>query len=245
MRCGWCGWLVSSHDDVIKWKHFPRYWPFVRGIHRSPVNSPHKGQWRGALMFSLICVWINGWVNNREAGDLRHYRVHYDVTVMACEVWSQHRLGDIYMSSAFWVYCNTLWDHVTSGNCHRFSDVTHGSLQSRFQRRMWKSLAWTDQGGKISSSLITRETQLFNTKMPLYQHRESYCWYKTIFDRRSDLHDGISHTGKTSLHWIMTQLILKQHIWWCKHKSRGIYKTPCPSEVSVTLWLFLKHTSRK
>ena len=56
------------HDDVIKWKHFPRYWPFERGIHRSPVNSPHKGQWREALVFSLICVWINGWVNNREAG---------------------------------------------------------------------------------------------------------------------------------------------------------------------------------
>ena len=44
---------------------------------------PHKkGQWRGALMFSLICVWINDWVNNREAGDLRRYRGHYDVTVM-------------------------------------------------------------------------------------------------------------------------------------------------------------------
>ena len=51
---------VNKHDDVIKWKHFPRYWPFVREIHRSPVNSPHKGQWRGALMFSLICAWING-----------------------------------------------------------------------------------------------------------------------------------------------------------------------------------------
>ena len=38
-------------SDVMKWKHFPRYWPFVRGIHRSPVDSPHKGQWRGALMF--------------------------------------------------------------------------------------------------------------------------------------------------------------------------------------------------
>ena len=72
----------AIHDDVIKWKHFPRYWPFVRGIHRSPVNSPHNGQWRGALMFSLICIWINGWVNNREAGDLRRHRVHYDVTVM-------------------------------------------------------------------------------------------------------------------------------------------------------------------
>ena len=72
----------SFHDDVIKWKHFPRYWPFVQGIHRSPVNSPHKGQWHGALMFSLICAWINGWINNREAGDLRHYRAHYDVIVM-------------------------------------------------------------------------------------------------------------------------------------------------------------------
>ena len=71
-----------SHDDVIKWKHFPRYWPFVRGIHRSPVNSAHKGQWRGALMFPLICVWINGWVNNREAGDLRRTQAHYDVIVM-------------------------------------------------------------------------------------------------------------------------------------------------------------------
>ena len=71
-----------SHDDVIKWKYFLRYWPFVLGIHRSPVNPPQKGQCRGALMFSLICVWINGWVNNREAGDLRRYRAHYDVIVM-------------------------------------------------------------------------------------------------------------------------------------------------------------------
>ena len=75
-------WFWTHYDDVIKWKHFPCYWPFVRGIHRSPVNSPHKGQWRWALMFSLICVWINGWVNNREAGDLRRYRAHYNVTVM-------------------------------------------------------------------------------------------------------------------------------------------------------------------
>ena len=41
-----------------------------------------KGQWRRALMFPLICVWINGWENNREAGDLRHCRAHYDIIVM-------------------------------------------------------------------------------------------------------------------------------------------------------------------
>ena len=34
-------------------------------ISRSSVNSLHKGQWRGPLMFSLICAWINGWVNMR------------------------------------------------------------------------------------------------------------------------------------------------------------------------------------
>ena len=72
-----------AHDDVIKWKLVLRYCPFVWGIHRSPVNSPHKGQWREALMFSLICARINGWVNYDEAGDLRRPRAHYDVTVMA------------------------------------------------------------------------------------------------------------------------------------------------------------------
>ena len=58
----------------------------MRGIHRSPVNSPHKGQWRGALMFSLIYVRLNGWVNNREVGDLRRYRAHYDVIIMARQI---------------------------------------------------------------------------------------------------------------------------------------------------------------
>ena len=69
--------MTSSNGNI-----FPRYWPFVRGIHRSPVNSPHKGQWRGALMFSLICTWTNSWVNNRDAGALRRHRAHYDATVM-------------------------------------------------------------------------------------------------------------------------------------------------------------------
>ena len=78
--------IYGYHDDVIKWKHFPRNWPFVRKIHRSPVNFPHKGQWRGALMFSLIYAWINDWANNREAGDLRRQHGHYDVIVMMIKV---------------------------------------------------------------------------------------------------------------------------------------------------------------
>ena len=70
-------WRFILHDDVIKWKHFPRYWPFVRAY--APVSSdfPHKGQWRGVLMFSLICALVNGCVNNRDAGDLKLRRAHY------------------------------------------------------------------------------------------------------------------------------------------------------------------------
>ena len=66
--------VIISHQTLQntwwrhKWKHFPRYWPFVRGI------------------FSLSWAWINGWVSNREAGDLRRHRTHYDVTVMKLAV---------------------------------------------------------------------------------------------------------------------------------------------------------------
>ena len=75
-------WLPGTdHYDVIKWKHFPHYWPFVRGIHRSQMNSPHKGQWHRVLMFSSMYA-SNGWVNNQDTGDLS---THYDVTVMILE----------------------------------------------------------------------------------------------------------------------------------------------------------------
>ena len=75
-------WMVAYHDDVIKWKYFAHYWPFMRGIHRSPVNFPHRGQWRGALIPSLICAWTNSSANNGDAGDLKRHRSHYDVIVM-------------------------------------------------------------------------------------------------------------------------------------------------------------------
>ena len=77
LKCQQC-----FHDDVIKWKHFSCYWRFVRGIHRWPVNIPHRSQWSGALMLSLICTQTNDWVNDWDAGDLRCHRAHYDVTVM-------------------------------------------------------------------------------------------------------------------------------------------------------------------
>ena len=104
-------WYVRFHEDVIKWKHFPRYCSFVRIIHR----SLHKGQWRGALMFSLICVWINGWENNREAGDLICYCAHYDVIVM---LWATPNVANVYSESSY-VY-TTFW---TTKNSIHFCNV--------------------------------------------------------------------------------------------------------------------------
>ena len=102
--------VIVHWSHMMKWKHFPRYWPFVRGIHWSPVYFPHKGQWRGALVFSLICVWINGWVNNGDVGDLRRHHTHYDVTVMhgACTGLSwwliQYRSGNSPKDLSKWLF---------------------------------------------------------------------------------------------------------------------------------------------
>ena len=85
----WCPFLFSmmtSSNGSIFRVTGPLYGEFaVTG------ELPHLGQWRGALMFSLICVSINGLVNNREAGDLRRHRAHYDVTVMRAHKTTRNR----------------------------------------------------------------------------------------------------------------------------------------------------------
>ena len=71
---------------------------------RSPVNSPHKRQWRGALIFSFICVFINDWVNNRKTADLRRYRTHYDGTVITLGPISYRALkSDLLGHSLLWL----------------------------------------------------------------------------------------------------------------------------------------------
>ena len=103
--------LISSCYYLLPWWHhqmetFFTLLAFVRGIHQSPVNSPHKGQWRGALMFSLICAWTDGWVNNRDAGDLRCHRVRYDITVMPSgdetEIFQQNQVNSLSPNEAIW-----------------------------------------------------------------------------------------------------------------------------------------------
>ena len=72
-----------------------------------PVKSPHKGQWRRALIFSLICAWINDWVNNHEAGDSRRHHGHHDVNVMSKGKITAPVTHRVMVSGKFVIYlCN-------------------------------------------------------------------------------------------------------------------------------------------
>ena len=95
--------MTSSNGNIFRVTG-----PFVRGIHRSPVNFHHKGQWRGALMFSLICAWTNDWTKYREAGDLRRHSGHYDAIVMSMYKFDrrtashQYKMNNIWQTSIYW-----------------------------------------------------------------------------------------------------------------------------------------------
>ena len=129
---------MASHrtDDEPWWRHqietFYASLAICAGIHRSPVNSPHKGQWRGALMFSLICVWINGWVNKREAGDLRRYRAHYDVSVMtnSCTKVAQlaHMCSEVQWT---WWTDNKSHPHYMCESCELINNIESSFLCCR------------------------------------------------------------------------------------------------------------------
>ena len=85
------GWYLNVSPTW--WRHQMETFSALLAIcaWNSTVNSMHKGQRHGALMFSLICARINGWVNNRDAGDLRCHRAHYDVIVMKSRGIDQDR----------------------------------------------------------------------------------------------------------------------------------------------------------
>ena len=131
----------------------------MRGIHRSSVNSPRTGQWRGALMFSLImliCDRINGWVNNREAGDWRRHFAHYDVTIMKTSVfWYTNdceitHSGSI-VGSVTYIVSNHADEYIKSHTCMN-SDLnlgqhcTYRCAQSESKRQA-KSQYLTSKGG--------------------------------------------------------------------------------------------------
>ena len=116
--------------------------------------SQHKGQWCGALMFSLICAWINGWANNGEVADMRRHRAHYEVIVIMARVFHEavfvsltacpqgrmciKRIG-LDMGVHDYGSC---WDCFTKEDCH-------GRWISDGCEWIWELLVWLHQGGLL------------------------------------------------------------------------------------------------
>ena len=136
------------HEDVIKWKYFPRNWSFVRGVHRSPVTSPNKGQWRGALMFSLICAWKSGLETPWDG--LRRHRAHYDVRVMSAmyrigtsrssiqEGSSYNRMSVMTTQITFQI----LHTHALKQNCARCRKWLYSPIQNESNWHQWDYYCW-------------------------------------------------------------------------------------------------------
>ena len=132
----------------------------VRGIHRSPVNSLHKCQWRGALMFSVIWAWISAWVNNNEIGDLRRHHTHYDVTVIpwllytgnATHIlWWGITINNFPVSLLIVLSSHDLMTWIISPPIALLQRQISGWLFNRYQNiipfgtgRCWYSMVWND-----------------------------------------------------------------------------------------------------
>ena len=116
-RIGFCRLQFQKSIILSWWRHEMEKISALLAIYaeNSPVpGSPHKGQWRGALMFSLICTRINGWVNNGEAGDWRRYRAHYDVTVMINPLTPEQNRCRYFAIN----FCQTIFALIVWLKCH-------------------------------------------------------------------------------------------------------------------------------
>ena len=143
----------------------------------SPVKSPHKGQWRGALILCLICAWINGWVNNGEADDLRCHRTHYDVIVMcyARMMRTCNTENDILWSTVSFTQIGWLsvrWRHNDHAGVSNHQP--HGCLLNRLFRRKSKKTSKLCVTGLCAGN--SPGTGEFPAQMASYAENVSIWW---------------------------------------------------------------------
>ena len=155
---------------MIKWKHFPRNWPFVRRIYRSPVNSQHKGQWRGALMFSLIGAWTS-------SKQTMETPVIWDaIALIMTSLWCVRMSGRPAISYHY---------VVSTLNRRSFCSLSLSSHCQQDSERPW----WRNQMETFSALLAFCAG---NSPVPGEFHAQrpvtrSFCLLKRLFRRRSKI----------------------------------------------------------
>ena len=150
---------TTMHEDVIKWKHFPRYWPFVRGIH--PVTGEFPAVTRSFDVF-IDLLRINRWVNNGEAGDLRHLLAHYDIIVMVC-------LVSVGVTVNCWSMCSI--SPCPSGLLHRQWGIVW------FLQCQWSDLEGYGSTDRYRSNMMTSSNgNIFHVTGPLWGKSTDHRW---------------------------------------------------------------------
>ena len=150
---------APTHDDIIKWKHFPRYWPFVWEIHRPPVNSPHKGQWRGALMF-FFDLCLNKRLRKQSWG------------------WWFETL-----SRPLWRHCNARWNMrypwLSNETCSPFTNNSSFNKVSTTKWCTWHDSYIVVASAKLRCYMITRKKWNYKKKWnfyPIWILMENLSW---------------------------------------------------------------------
>ena len=153
------------------WRHqmetFSALLALCAGNSPPPVNSPHKVQWRGALMFSFIRAWINGSVNNREAGDLRRHRTHYDVIVMC--------VLDRFQSDKFYPHLSELLQL-----CWAYHAIKVNKAYKSLSKR------WEELNSQRRLAKVMLENLPFSTLRGNVLHED---WVRSVWDAMWDHHE--------------------------------------------------------
>ena len=166
----------------------------MRGIHRSPVNSPNKGQWRGALVFSLICAWTSSWVNNWNPGDLRRHRDHYDVTVMVKV--RKRSIGS--KSAIFFVPCDLV--------------IRQMSLKNN---RVPFYVASFHTHQRTLTVVTVRKRPILGQNRRFFQSCDLEIWRMTLKNNRAPLLSNIKLCAPFHhLMWIQTGVIIRKRLSW-------------------------------
>ena len=220
ISCLSCPIMLKRHDDVIKLKHFPRYWSFVQGIHRSPVNSPHKGQWREALMFSLISAWTDG-----------------SQTLVASMIWDTMRL---IITSLGGTENGSHASHITS-NWSKFMLINSGPATPNMSQifghsfRKWPVVWWRQPITWTGPNLPPVEPKA--VYLHVIFHKNAYHFILVMAPWHGNIFHIISVGGKPPVTgWFPTQRASNAESApkeWCHH---AIYRYHTSTVLSFSSW---------
>ena len=229
-----------SHDDVIKWKHFPSNWPFGRGIHRSRWSPHTKASDAELWCFFFICAWINDWVNNRETGGLRRYRAHYDVIVMTIVVVNTLKPGQNKQNFAGDIFkYNFLNENVYMSVQISLKIVYHGMIEQDASLIRVVIASWPGKAYRITHHLCGESTdhrfipphRISNGSFDIYcvgslntlLNKQSSDWYLRCLDSYTSLLWIMAWCHQTTSHYSNQWWpCLLTHIFTCNTRSRWV-----------------------